>query len=155
MSSIEYINSIVLTSTAANVTFSNIPQYYQDLILIANIKGTTNSYPQITFNSDVSLSRVWITSDGNSISSSRLSDNYIVGGCFWNTTDFAFMSISHIFGYSNSSIFKNILTESGNGSVRVDLTASNWRSTNAINSLQYVGSPSMDIGSTVSLWGVK
>lgn len=155
MSSIEYINSITLTAPAANVTFNNIPQHYQDLILTANIKGTTNSYPQIIFNSDSSLSRTWITADGTSVSSSRISDNYIVGEVFWNTTDFAFISITNIFSYSNTSTFKTLLTESGNSSVRVDVAVNAWRSTSAINSLQYIGSPTMASGSTVSLWGVR
>lgn len=155
MSSIEYIDSIVLSSSSSTVSFTNIPQNYQDLILTANIRGITNSYPQITFNSDSSLSRTWITADGSSVTSSRLSDNYIVGGVFWNTTDFAFTTITNIFGYSNTSTFKTLLTESGNASVRVDLTVNTWRSTNAINSIQYIGSGGMSSGSSIYLWGVR
>lgn len=155
MSAIEYISSTILTSSATSVTFSNIPQTYQDLILTSNIKGTSNSYPQISFNSDSTLSRIYITCDGSTVLGNRVSDNYIAGGVYWSTTDFAFYSITHIFGYSNTSTFKTLFTQAGNGALRVDITGNTWRSTNAINSLQYIGNPGMDIGSTIVLWGVK
>ena len=33
------LQSIVLTSSASSVTFSNIPQTYQDLVLVVNPSG--------------------------------------------------------------------------------------------------------------------
>lgn len=137
------------------MTFDNIPQNYQDLILVSNIKGITNSYPQINFNSEVLFSRIWITSDGNSFSSGRISDNYIVGGCFWNTNDFGFSTVTNILNYSNPSMFKTFITETGNPSVRVDVSVNTWRSINPVVSLQYIGSGGMAAGSTISLWGVR
>ena len=41
---IELIESITLSSTSLNVTFSNIPQKYNDLYIAMSIRGTSSTY---------------------------------------------------------------------------------------------------------------
>ena len=80
MSSIEYINSQVISSGVTSVTFSNIPSNYADLILSANVVGSANAYPFLVINgSGGSISRLWLSGNGSSASSNKLSDSYIVG----------------------------------------------------------------------------
>lgn len=153
----EPIASTTLGSAVTTVTFSDIPGTFTDLVIVAAVKGSASAYPRIQINgSGANLSRLWLAGNGSSASSSKSSDNYIVGGLYWNTADNAFTTITHIFGYSNTTTFKTLLTRASNASVGVEAVVNTWRTTSAITSFSYYASSgNLAIGSTFSLYGIK
>jgi hypothetical protein len=153
----EPIASQTLSSAATTVTFSDIPSTYTDLVIVANVKGSVGAYPQIQINgSGANLSRLYLVGNGSAASSSKASDNYIVGATNWNTGDSAFTTITHIFGYSNTTTFKTLLTRVSNASVGVEAVVNTWRSTSAVTSFAYYASSgNLAIGSTIALYGIK
>jgi hypothetical protein len=157
MSAIEYINSQVISSGVTSVTFSNIPSNYADLILSANVVGSANAYPFLVINgSGGSISRLWLSGNGSSASSNKLSDSYIVGGVNWTTTTPEFITETTFLNYANQNMFKTFLTSVGNASVGTELVVNCWRSTNSITSIQYLSSSgNLNPGSNFTLWGVR
>lgn len=153
----EPIASQTLGTAVTTVTFSDIPATFTDLVLVANIRGSVAAYPQILVNgSAANLSRTSMTGNGSTASSFRSSDNYIVGAVNWNAGDSAFTTITHIFGYSNTTTFKTLLTRVSNASIGVEAVVNTWRSTSAITSFAYYASSgNLAVGSTLSLYGIK
>lgn len=166
MSSIEYINSLVLSTSAASVTFSNIPQHYQDLIIILHARSTsTNSADAVmgTINSDNSnsYSGTRLFGDGSSAGSNRASNASTIEWGRLQTsvssnTSFSVLEIN-IFNYINSEVFKNILTSSTTNTNVVDSASRLWRSTSPINTLFFSTATESGFiaGSTFTLWGVR
>lgn len=170
MSSVEYINSIVLSSTTANITFSNIPQYYQDLIIIANCQINDSGQIAFTFNSNSSsYSSTVLYANGSSVGSTRYSNNSKIewgatGGNSYQSGIYTPYEIN-ILGYSNTSIFKTALismytANSAFGGVgEISSSIGMWRQTEAINSITLTAVTStsrvFNIGTTFSLWGLR
>lgn len=153
----EPIANTTASGSSNTITFSSIPQTYTDLIVVANIKGSANGYSQIQLNgSGASISRLWLTGDGSAAGTGKDANNYIIGGAYVNTGDFAFNSITHIFNYANTTTNKTLLTRASNASVRVEATVNLWQSTSAITSFTYyLSSGNMSAGSTFALYGIK
>ena len=68
--------------------------------------------------------------------------------------------IFHFQNYANTSIWKTIIHRMNNGAIintGTSATACLWRSTSAINTIQFfdLNSYNFAVGSTVSLFGVK
>lgn len=166
MSSIEYINSIILTSTATSVTFSNIPQNYQDLVVVISARSTnTNNADAIqgTINSDSSANysgtRLW--GNGSTTGSVRSSNGSAIEWGRLQTTGASNTTFSlaniQILSYSNTNIFKTVLTNSASNTDVIDSSVQLWRNTASINTLLFnvASANSFVIGSTFTLWGVK
>ena len=164
MSTYTPIASQTLSSAAASVTFSGIPQNYTDLVLVMNAKGTgftgSGTYPYVRYNSDsgTNYSRTYLSGNGSSASSGRgTSENlqYLVGGTYIDGT-FAYNSITHFMNYSNTTTYKTMLSRANNSGVQVDALVGLWRSTSAITSMIiYSSSGNFDTGSTFTLYGIK
>jgi len=156
MSSIEYINSVVLTTSAAAVTFSGIPDYYEDLMLEVSYTPSGTALPQIQFNQDTgsNYSDTDLTGNGSSASSGRDSNQTksYVGNSYNGITSINI----NIMSYSNNSIYKTMLSSySAPGGV-VDSRVNLWRSTSIINEIKfYLSANSFNSGSTFTLWGVR
>lgn len=152
----EAIATQTLGSATATVTFSSIPGTYTDLVLVVNAKGqSTNLYPQYKLNTSSALSRTYMSGDGTSATSGRSSDNYIVGVNQVYSSGFEFNSICHFMNYANTTTYKTVLVHTSNASRATEALVSTWRSTAAINSIEYYASGNFDVGSTFSLYGIK
>lgn len=150
-----------LTAAAASVTFSNLPQGYTDLVLVANLKGTTALDYKINFNSDTgsNYSNTYLTATGSAASSGRRTsqtyfqpenNGYVTSSLEQNT-------IIHFMNYSNTTTFKTALSRSNNASTGLDAFVNLWRSTSAITSIQIaaISTPNFDTGSSFTIYGVK
>ena len=149
------IASTTLGSAAASVTFSSIAGTYTDLVLVVNAKAqSTDIYPQYKLNTSATMSRTYLTGDGSSATSDRSSDNYIVGTNQVFASGFLYNQIVHFMNYANTTTYKTVLTRSNNASRAVETLVSTWRSTAAINSIEYYASGNFDTGSTFNLYGI-
>lgn len=151
---------------SSSITFSNIPQGYQDLLCVGyyqNSSGTSqglNIYPNGSASSD--KSNTFLTGNGSSVSSGRNSSIAIQN--YQSTTTLGtgiFESTQiHILNYAQSTTFKTFLSRraaDNNGSGVTELTVGLWRATPiAITSLQLAApSGTFTSGSTFTLYGVR
>ena len=157
------LESIVLTSATASVTFSNISQNYQDLVIVANIaQVSSNNSLRYRFNSDTSsnYSNTYLTGNGSSAASSRDTSqtsgtSYVTGSTTLETN-----YILQIMNYSNTTTYKTILSRSNRASSEVAADVGLWRSTSAINSISLAMGSSFPTnnftaGSTFDLYAIS
>ena len=162
----ELIASNTLSSSAASVTFSAIPNTFTDLVLKTSVRSTRsdrvtrNFYLQ--FNGDTSSNYSWtFVSNGGSSrgSSSTFSDiGYIPAGLTTaNTFGSGDLYIPN-YTVSQNKPFSSVDTSENNSSSDwyIRATANLWRNTAAITSiLIYPESDSMASGSSFFLYGIK
>lgn len=165
----------IATGTAqgsASITFNNIPQIYQDLILVSNvfINGTNsgNNYYGIRLNSDNSgnYSNTFFSANGTAAASSRATANNEAYASYINPNGLTFGSsnpfttVWHILNYRNTSAFKTILSRSANdnnGSGETDLNVALWSNTAAITSIS-TGTDNGNLtfnNSSFTLYGIR
>lgn len=158
MSTYTPIATQTLTSNAATVTFSSIPQNYTDLVAVLSVKGTNNMDVWIQFNGDTSTNYSFTTLRGNgtTATSDRYSNqNYGYADLdgYANTTNFSTRTIN-IMNYSNTTTNKTFLARSATAGNGLDAIVNLWRSTSAINSITFSGTASYTTGSTFNLYGI-
>lgn len=152
-----------LSTTVSDVTFSNIPSGYTDLILISNVSNilTSGGTLQCQLNSDTGNNYSWtyLGGNGTTASSGRISGtdrilitDYVVGLSASNPT----MAITNFLNYSNTTTYKTVLSRGSGASTEVDASVSLWRSTSAISSIKIYmsGSRVINSGSTFTLYGI-
>jgi len=160
------------TPSSASVTFSNIPQGYQDLFIVINGRSTKSGSTDvldIQLNGDggsgALYSHTRLYGDGSSASSARGSNNgayytdyYFVGNTatsgIFNSTEI------HILNYANTSTYKTMLVRAAddqNGSGATTLSVGLWRNTNAISSIFLFpdNSSAFVAGTRISIYGVR
>ncbi len=165
MSTYSPIASQTLSSAAASVTFSSIPQGYTDLVVVMNGGTTANdSFANLTFNSDSgsNYSVTILYGTGSAAGSSRYSNQariflgYIAA---WNSTN-QFNSILQINNYSNTTTFKTALfranSPAGTAYPGTEASVGLWRSTSAISTITIEANTTTFIaGTTFSLYGIQ
>lgn len=157
------INSVNV-STTGSVTLSNIPNTFQDLMLVVSARTDSSSLTSalLRFNGDTSsvYSSTLLLGNGASPLTERYSNEsfnrigYAIGSSQLAST-FA-SQVIHILDYANTSRFKTIVSRDAsdtNGSGIAQLAAALWRNTAAITSITYA--TSIVPGSTVTLYGIK
>ena len=158
------IASTTLTSVS-NPSFYNIPQTYQDLMIVANVRGTNASALDTLVVDWVYVnqySNTLLTGDGSSATSTRNTSQYgatpvMPGG---NATAGVFGSIVvHILNYANTTTAKTALFRSAadsNGSGQTMLGVAMRANTSAISYLDFGGANApLAIGSTITLYGIR
>jgi hypothetical protein len=160
----------VTGSSVSSITFSNIPQGYQDLMIVFNLRTTyagvyDSSISMIANNSFTSIYS-WTELKGNgssAISSRSTAVNYgstsVYGAnaALASTGTFA-SSVFHILNYANTSTFKTVLMRSAadsNGQGGVNLTASLIQTTAGIGQLLIQSNGNFVAGSTATLYGIR
>lgn len=153
----EPIATFTTTSAQSSYTFSSISSSYTDLILVVtNTTSSTNSIA-LQFNSDTAsnYSNTVLQGDGSSASSQRdvSQTSLIVGstGTNINTT------ICQIMNYSNTSIYKSLLSRAGwGGFTLVRGIVGLWRNTSSINSIKILtaNGSNFNTGATFTLYGI-
>lgn len=148
--------------------FTNIPQTYQDLMLIINARGSRSQAADdclIRFNNDGSGINTWTTLEGNGTSAisyrNTTGNSFIVAGAMpaaTATSGILGSIVCHILNYANTTTFKTMVSRSAsdlNGSGVTQLTAGLYRSTAAVSRIdvtQYLGYSS---SSTATLYGIR
>ena len=152
-----------LSSNAASVSFSNIPQTYTDLVLVINVRGSSDTESDIGFrvNSDTAsnYSQTRIYGQVSSVGSDRGSSATSINIGRQGGSVFAPNTI-HIMNYANTTTNKTILARSSHATSGSSITLANvglWRSTSAITGITLIqlGAQSYKTGSTFTLYGVK
>lgn len=153
------IDSSTLGSAQSSVTFSNIPQTYTDLLLVANIGATaSNSTYEVQFNSDTgsNYSHTRLYGDGTNPASDRAANQTAAGVGFVGSAS-AGTQISYIQDYSNTTTFKTVLGRASVAGTITMATVSLWRNTNAITSILVKTNAGISFpsGSTFKLYGIE
>jgi hypothetical protein len=154
------IQSIVITSAASSVTFSNIPQTYTDLVLIINAGNSTGNeglelrIGNGSIDTGTNLSWTYMNGNGTSAGSGRatnISYTYAAN----STTNLAGIGIVHLMNYSNTNVYKTIISKAESAYSSATVFVSTWRSTSAIDTFR-VSDPSYNftVGSTFDLYGI-
>lgn len=168
----EPIATNTLGSDASSITFSNIPQTYTDLVVVANLGGYYASTTWIDCGIQVgngsidtgnNYSSTQIISDGNG-SLRRTNAAYVL---FWvaaapTDNNYYPTMIAHINNYTNVDTWKPILNRytalNPSGTVNTSgITVGTWRSTSAINTVRISNQNGTNFyaGSSVTLYGIK
>lgn len=154
----EVIESQTLTSSAASVTFSSIPQGYRDLILIVtanegNVDGGSGAY--INGDTGSNYSRVRAYANGSSTFSDYSATRSDLGSISNNSPNQDGLSINHFMDYSATDKHKTVLTRWNDSGDFVGMNAYRWANTAAITSIEVFSQSVNDYvaGSTFTLYG--
>ena len=166
----DQIASYSFPSAASNYTFTSIPTTYTDLVLVTNVSyqslGANTGYPLIrvgnsTVDTGTNYSYRFIYSDASSVVTNGAGTNSNYYNTIMNQTGTTQSTgIFHFQNYANTSIWKTILHRMNDAGITVtgvSATACLWRSTSAINTIQFydLNNYNFAVGSTLSLFGIK
>lgn len=152
---------VTVANATATVQFTSIPQNYTDLVIVANIKGTSASnYLNLRFNSDTgsNYSRTTMSGNGSSIVSERRSNQTQINTDYNEVIEanLNYLNTLHIMNYSNITTNKTVLCRANNAATGVGTTIGLWRNNAAITSIELVANNNnFDIGSNFSLYGIR
>jgi hypothetical protein len=164
------IAKILGTGAATDVAFLNIPQIYQDLMLVMYVRtdNASSSGVNLYFNGVYNSSTSGFTNlqgNGTSPTSNRFSNttSFPIGlAPFSSSTSNLFSSgTTHILNYAASGIYKTVLTrwaDDRNGSGDTRLNVGSWlNSTGAITQINIAtyGQGNWVTGSTFTLYGIR
>jgi hypothetical protein len=152
------IDSEVLASAAASVTFASIPADYRDLVLVitGTSSGAFNRLVSMQLNSDTgnNYSQVSMSGNGSDVtSSSGTSDDLTVGAL--GTTSPA-MGITQIMDYSATDKHKSLLIRQDNAGLFTLARAGRWANTSAVETIYlFPNADNFAAGSTFYLYGIE
>jgi len=166
----EPIATTLLGSTAATITFDNIPQGYKHLqlrqIARLNVSDTGTEITKLRFNDDTSASYSHHSLYGTGSSAgagSGVSQTMTNSGALLqrsNTTSVFTVGITDILDYSNVNKFKTVRTLTGaddNGAGWVGLYSGLWMNTAPITKIVLTPTAAINYGvnSRFSLYGIR
>jgi len=163
VSSYNAIGSVTLSSAQTQVTFSNIPQIYTDLVVVCSLVATTatlQNAPQLRINGDTksNYSATALNGNGTTAASGRWSNQTVIYADFYGIlqNDGIGTVTAHYMNYTNTTGYKTVLIRSGKGNKETTATTGLWRNTDAINSIQFItDSPNtFAAGTTFNLYGL-
>jgi hypothetical protein len=153
------IATTTLTTGAATITFSSIPQGYTDLMFVTSgaSQPAGGGSVKLQFNGDAgnNYSYIYMFGSGSGSGSSGAFAN--VSGCLvnrHNTTDGS--GWTSIMNYSNTTTYKSLISRGGGNNIAITLGGM-WRSTSAITyiSCSMESGPGFAAGFTATLYGIK
>jgi hypothetical protein len=155
------LSSVTLSTAQSQVTFSNIPQIYTDLVLVCNTGATTGApeiYVQVNGDTGTNYSYTILYGTGTAAGSTRVSSYTSMRIAYYSpatTTLGQQVSITNFQNYTNSTTYKTVLTRSSGATNGVDAIVGLWRNTAAISAITIAPSGSTFLaGSTFSLYGI-
>ena len=147
-----------LGSSAASVTFSNLPTIYTDLVLVINGSSANDSNGQIQFNGDTgnNYSMTVLQGNGSSATSSRTSSTSNFLGFTTGTGSAApGVGVTNIMNYTNNSTFKTSLSRHGASTTSTRAVVGLWRSTRPIYEIRiFTDNTNFAIGTVFTLYGI-
>jgi hypothetical protein len=155
MSTYTPIATQTISSSTTSITFSGIPQFYTDLVLIFEGVASGSNAKTIKFNGDTSAlySCTTFYGTGSTAATGRYSDSYIdVVNSFANRQ----MTIIQIINYSNSTTNKIYISRHSSAATSTEAIVGLWRSNSAINSITINTSTTntFSAGSNFTLYGI-
>ena len=142
------------------ITFSSIPQTYTDLVLIINAGNSTgDSGAELrvgngSIDTGTNLSWTYMQGDGSSAGSGRAT-NISYTYAARSNTNLAGIGIVHLMNYSNTNVYKTIISKAESPTARVQVFVSTWRSTSAIDIFRISDATyNFSTGSTFTLYGI-
>jgi hypothetical protein len=158
----------IAQATGGSGSFTNIPQTFQDLHIVAQLRGVNANtieffFSNINLSSEAIYSYTSLQGDGSSATSSRNNNGntaiFLGVGPGANSTAGIFGSLEMwVLNYASTSTFKTVLyrlAADQNGSGESRLGVGLFRSTAAISTLQVFGGNGTATGSTVTLYGIR
>jgi hypothetical protein len=150
------LSSVTLSTAQSQVTFSNIPQTYTDLVLIVNASlasGAASLLMRYNSDSGTNYSGTRLIGNGSAASSERTTSSNQNDIGYFNTS--MCNSITSIQNYSNSTTYKTCLVRA-NTSEYVFGQVQMWRNTAAVTSISITNSSAVNFnaGTTFNLYGV-
>jgi hypothetical protein len=159
------IATVVGTGAAATaLTFSSIPQIYQDLrLVVSGGLASADGLILVTFNNNFTtdLSGTRMNSNGSVTASTRSSGGSTIElGVAGTFATGGFMCTVDISNYTSTTAFKSMIVKMSsdlNGSGNVSLTAGVHRSTAALTSFNFNSASAIAFqpGTTATLYGIK
>jgi hypothetical protein len=148
------IATSTLSTAAASVTFSNLPQTYTDLVLVVNGLGAVNTGIVLTFNgATTNFSNTNLGGNGSAAQSNRRTSQQFINLTYTSyfTTSYNGNIIAHIMNYANTTTYKTVLGRANNASIGTEVMVGLWSNTAAIND----GSGNIGSGTTFTIYGIK
>ena len=152
----EKIATTTLGTAVNTVTFSSISQAYTDLVVVFNggLSGFDFIYTQVG-NGSIDTGANY---SGTITGGSRHSSSTYLQTLGWAIGILNNASGSlHFMNYSNTTTYKTILNRTSTADNGNSAYVGLWRSTAAINTIQFTGvnSRNITVGSTFTLYGIK
>jgi hypothetical protein len=160
------IETKTLSSAAATVEFTSVPQTFTDLVLLMSTRGTGGVSTQLSvtlsFNGTgaTGSSNRYLIGNGSSVLGGTLSHEIVWSNPASSTTANTFSNSSvYIFNYASArakSVSADAVLENNETTAGLGLTAMLWNNTAAITSIQLASSGGIifAIGTTFSLYGI-
>jgi hypothetical protein len=162
------ISHIAGTGSAGEVAFTNIPQIYQDLMVVINAASATSTtgFPYFYVNTYAtpSPSSTRIYGNGSSAVSDRATQSTsgnVMNYGFQGLSQTPISAVMHILSYANTTTFKTVLARGAgdvNGSGTVNITVNLSASTvpiTSINIATFAAGCNFSTGSTFTLYGIR
>ena len=155
MSTYTPIATQTLNSNAASVTFTNIPQNFTDLIVVATGQVVSESTLYFRFNNDSgsNYSTTVLYGTGSAAGGYRWSNQAQMYFYNWNGNNQG-NAIFNIQNYSNTTTNKTVIARTNNATNTATACAGLWRSTAAITELLIHSNDTFVSGSTFNLYGI-
>jgi hypothetical protein len=161
----EPIATYTATGSVSSYTFTSIPSTYTDLILVCDFAyaslGANTGYPLIrvgngSVDSGSNYSFTYIKGDGSTASSGRASNNTYLNSVATVTGSDRYAAVFNFQNYSNTTTNKSVIHRIGSATKETFACASLWRSTSAINTLQFYDFSGYNFSSdsTFTLYGI-
>ena len=157
----EKIATTTLGSPSASVNFTSISGAYTDIVLVANLgcsAGGQRAFWRVNGSSASDYGKIYLLGDGSSAGTSEeinIAQSFIFDGIAV-PTDLSGTLIQHYQNYSNTNMYKQVLSRCNHPTSGTMMVAGQWRSTAAITSiyLEPTSSQSWITGSTFTLYGI-
>ena len=161
------IDSVTLSTTAASITFSSIPQTYRDLVIVFVPISTSAGSPFMRVNGDSSSIYYTVEAIGNGSTSYSFTDtawtSVRLSQRLFSFTDVQYQATIQIMDYTQTDKHKSMLIRAnvpedftsggGNNYEGASMLAARWASTSAITSV-LVDSGTLAAGTTAYLYGI-
>lgn len=155
------IETITVSGTTTNdVSFTNIPARYTDLIIVKNSSSTAAAIKLLNFNGDTAsnYSYTSMEGDGSTAQSHRGSSNTNIASYMVHENATRSTDIYHIMDYANTTTFKTVLMRLNNTGFGTEAKVGIWRKTpEAITSVRIFldRAEYWTAGSTFRLYGIQ
>ena len=159
----QHIETIELTSSQSSITFSSIPQDYDDLVIKVNSRCTVSAdhrLGEIELNgSSANFSTINLLGNGSATASQNQYANLVFRAPGTNNTANTFgnagIYISNYTASSAKSISSNSVYENNATSVVLDIIATLWNNTAAVTSITLtLDADNFTADSNFSLYGI-
>lgn len=149
---------IATTTTSGNATsytFSSIPSTYTDLVIVGNgsVSSACDMYIQFNGDTGTNYNKMLFYGTGSAAGGAAYTNVAQIGFSYQDGSQSN--SYANIMNYTNTNVYKPVLSKGGSASSALQVNAGLWRSTSAINSIKvYPSTGNFVNGYTLTLYGI-